>query len=175
MFSQLTCWTDSVSYIPAFWQDLLFSNMYTYSSLRFLICRSVWFQGQCPTAVVAPGPKIFLGPEAKSIWISDKPRQLVQLDLSVSLEKALILCAELYYIKKLTYPAAYSQLLGLIQLNVLDDPDFPRSWRRPALVSLLKRLNTRGQHLKGAFPLCDGASPPLWVGYHTWTFYPFIE
>ncbi|XP_064456294.1 uncharacterized protein LOC135367107 [Ornithodoros turicata] len=104
------------------------------SHLRPRGCRYQLISLEGGTAV--PGPMVVYGTD-KLIRCGGTPEQKLRLTETTALEEALILCLGVYYMKSLTYPSAFAQLLGLLQIKVLRDRNFHKGWIKPQMAALL--------------------------------------
>lgn len=95
------------------------------------------------TPVVTPGPKVFYGMTEKCIYCGSDD-EVVQLKPDCTLERALILCLTVYYVKELWYPADFGQLLGLMQA-IFDKDD---STAKGFMSSKLKKFLSKVSYLR---------------------------
>lgn len=87
----------------------------------------------------APGPKIFFGSDKQIL----SGNQAVKLSDSTSLEEALIMCLCVYYIRGLSYPAAYGQTLGLLQCLLVKNDEFPIQFMTEKLRKLVMAVQKK--------------------------------
>ncbi|KAL1483292.1 hypothetical protein MTO96_033290 [Rhipicephalus appendiculatus] len=86
----------------------------------------------------SPGPVIVWSSATKLIFCAEDEH--VTLSDECTLEKALLLCLTVYYIKDVTYPPAFAQTLGLIQSVLHKEESFPRCWASSKLLKILRKL-----------------------------------
>lgn len=80
---------------------------------------------------------------SSEIWIYTGSReQIIQLS-SGNLQRALILCLLVYYLKNLTYPFAFSQMLILVQKIVVPEEPVPKGQVGNRLRTLLAQLKKK--------------------------------
>lgn len=80
-----------------------------------------------------PGPKIFFGSDKQIV----SGNQSVKFSASTTLDEALVMCLCVYYIRGLSYPAAYGQTLGLLQCLLVENDEFPIQFMSEKLRKLL--------------------------------------
>ncbi|XP_049524555.1 uncharacterized protein LOC125946108 isoform X2 [Dermacentor silvarum] len=88
----------------------------------------------------SPGPTIVWSTSTKAIFCAED--ELVSLKDDCMLEKALLLCLTVYYVKDITYPSAFAQTLGLVQSVLCKEESFPRCWANSKLLKILDKLNS---------------------------------
>lgn len=66
----------------------------------------------------------------------------VLLESTSTLEKALVLCLLIYYIKDLTYPLAFGQILLLMQKTLVKD-SLPKACMNGKLKDLISKLEEK--------------------------------
>lgn len=89
-------------------------------------------------------PSDYIGPclvwGERRLLICGREKETIEMSEDTSLEKALVMCLCLYYMKDLTYPAAYGQLLGFVQQIIKPGCSKEMSWANTRLRSLFTSL-----------------------------------
>lgn len=86
------------------------------------------------------GPCIVWG-DVKELVCGKEPSETMKLQPNTSLEKALVLCLCVYYVKDLAYPAAFGQLLGFVQAVVKRAGIDEIPWAQKRLRDLFTKLH----------------------------------
>lgn len=94
------------------------------------------FQETRDPDAAAPCPKIFFGTQ-KELFCGN---QAVQLSQHTTLEETLVMCLCVYYVRGLSYPAAYGQTLGLVQTAIVKEDKFPVAFMTERLRKLLSKF-----------------------------------
>lgn len=84
------------------------------------------------------GPCIVWG--ERKLLICGSEQETIQMRAETSPEKAVVMCLYMNYMKDLTYPEAYGQLLGFVQSVVKPGSSKEVSWAHTTLKNLLTVL-----------------------------------
>ncbi|XP_064472845.1 uncharacterized protein LOC135387669 [Ornithodoros turicata] len=88
-----------------------------------------------------PGPTMYFYVSDKSLYCG-REGEVIRLNSSCTLEKALVLCLVVYYVKDWSYPMAYGQLLLLLQRALAKDSP-PKGCMNAKLKELITRLEKK--------------------------------
>ncbi|XP_040360705.1 uncharacterized protein LOC121048438 [Ixodes scapularis] len=115
-----------------------FAEIDDYLRGRHAKCALITLSDVSAEDTASPGPRIFWGISTKIVSCGG-PGEIIKLN-DATLEKALLLCLTVYYVKDITYPSAFAQTLGLVQSAISNGEKFPRCWANSRLVKILESM-----------------------------------
>lgn len=99
------------------------------------------FQTDKELSQKTPGPKILFFPEKGIKKIVCPSDEEIILENDCSMTRASLLCLIIYYIKNLTYPAAFIPILSVLQRIVFPQDTFGKNLMSQKVKDTLKIMN----------------------------------
>lgn len=101
----------------------------------------VLFQTDKELSQKTPGPKVLFSPERKIKEIVCSSDEKIVLEDNCSMAKASLLCLVVYYIKNLTYPAAFAPILAILQKIAFPRDNFGKNLLSQRVKNTLQIMN----------------------------------